>query len=171
SFVGDYVFDTTLILWISTRLLPGKDYAPAAVSGVLVAVAAAIIVVGPAAGVFVDRWDKRRTMMVSDLIRALLVVALAVVATLPKGSIPAAPTLVLIYAVVFVSTGVAQFFQPARFTILGDIVSGDAERARASGLLQSLGYTAAVIGPPLAAPLLFQTGPYWALYINAASDR
>ena len=169
SFVGDYVFDTTLILWISTRLLPGKDYAPAAVSGVLVAVAAAIIVVGPVAGVFVDRWDKRRTMMVSDLVRALLVVGLAVIATLPEATIPAGATLVLIYATVFVSTAVAQFFQPARFTILGDIVSGDAERARASGLLQSLGYTAAVIGPPLAAPLLFQTGPYWALYINAAS--
>jgi MFS family permease len=169
SFVGDFVFDTTLILWISTRLLPGKDYAPAAVSGVLVAVAAAIIVVGPVAGVFVDRWDKRRTMMVSDLVRALLVAALGVVATLPEGTIPAGASLALIYATVFVSTAVAQFFQPARFTILGDILSGDADRARAAGLLQSLGYTAAVIGPPLAAPLLFQTGPYWALYINAAS--
>jgi MFS family permease len=169
SFVGDYVFDTTLILWISTRLLPGKDYAPAAVSGVLVAVAAAIIVVGPVAGVFVDRWDKRRTMMVSDLVRALLVAALGVVATLPEGTIPAGASLALIYAVVFVSTAVSQFFVPARFTILGDIVSGDSERARAAGLLQSIGYTAAVVGPPLAAPLLFQTGPYWALYINAAS--
>src|SRR5215831_12125359 len=123
SFLGDYVFDTTLILWISTRLLPGKDYAPAAVSGVLVAVAAAIIVVGPVAGVFVDRWDKRRTMMVSDLVRALLVVGLAVIATLPEGTISAGATLALIYATVFVSTAVAQFFQPARFTILGDIVS------------------------------------------------
>ena len=27
SAVGDFVFDTTLILWISTRLLVGKDYA------------------------------------------------------------------------------------------------------------------------------------------------
>jgi MFS family permease len=169
SFVGDYVFDTTLILWISTRLLAGKDYAPAAVSGVLVAVAAAIIVVGPIAGVFADRWDKRRTMMVSDLIRAGLVAGLGVIATLPAGTIPAGANLVLIYGVVFGSTAVAQFFSPARFTILGDIVTGDNERARASSLVQSIGYTAAVVGPPLAAPLLFQAGPYWALYINAAS--
>jgi MFS family permease len=169
SFIGDYVFDTTLILWISTRLLAGKDYAPAAVSGVLVAVAAAIIVVAPVAGVFVDRWDKRRTMMVSDLIRAGLVAGLGVVATLPANTIPAGASVALIYAVVFLSTAVAQFFSPARFTILGDIVTGDTDRARASGLVQSIGYTAAVVGPPLAAPLLFQTGPYWALYINAAS--
>ena len=169
SFIGDYVFDTTLILWIGTRLLAGKDYAPAAVSGVLVAVAAAIIVVGPVAGVFVDRWDKRRTMMVSDLVRALLVAGLGVVATLPEGTIPVGASLALIYGAVFLSTAVAQFFQPARFTIVGDIVSADADRARAAGLLQSIGYTAAVLGPPLAAPLLFQTGPYWALYLNAAS--
>jgi MFS family permease len=32
-----------------------------------------------------------------------------------------------------------------------------------------VGYTAAVIGPPLAAPLLFQAGPYLALFINAGS--
>jgi MFS family permease len=169
SFLGDYVFDTTLILWISTRLLPGKDYAPAAVSGVLVAVAAAIIVVGPVAGVFVDRWDKRRTMMVSDLIRAVLVALLGVVATLPVGALPAGASLALIYGVVFLSTAGSQFFWPARFAILADITPGDAERARAAGLMQSLGYTAAVVGPPLAAPLLFQTGPYWALYLNAAS--
>src|SRR3981189_53003 len=95
SSIGDYVFDTTLILWIGTRLLAGKDYAPAAVSGVLVALAAGVIIVGPVACVFVDRWDKRRTMMVSDLVRAALVAALGVVAMLPAGTIPVGITLTL----------------------------------------------------------------------------
>jgi MFS family permease len=169
SAIGDYVFDTTLILWISTRLLVGKDYAPAAVSGVLVAVAAGIILVGPVAGVFVDRWDKRRTMMASDLIRAFLAAGLGVVAVLPVDTLPVGASLTLIYGVVLLSTATSQFFAPARFTLIGDIVEGDADRARASGLSQSATYTAAVVGPPLAAPLLFQTGPYWALFINAAS--
>jgi Na+/melibiose symporter-like transporter len=39
----------------------------------------------------------------------------------------------------------------------------------ASGLLQSSTYTALIIGPPLAAPLLFMGGVQWALTINAAS--
>jgi hypothetical protein len=43
------------------------------VSGVLVAVALAVVLIAPFAGVFVDRWDKRCTMMGSDLIRAALV--------------------------------------------------------------------------------------------------
>jgi MFS family permease len=169
SAIGDYVFDTTLVLWISTRLLAGKDYAPAAVSGVLVAVAAGVILVGPVAGVFVDRWDKRRTMMASDLIRAVLATGLGVIAFLPADTLPVGVSLILIYGVVLVSTATSQFFFPARFTLIGDIVEGDAARARASGLSQSVVYTAAVVGPPLAAPLLFQTGPYWALFINAAS--
>jgi MFS family permease len=169
SAIGDYVFETTLILWIGTRLLAGKDYAPAAVAGVLVFVSLGIVLVGPVAGVFVDRWDKRRTMMASDLIRAALAAGLGVVALLPAGTLPPGLSLALIYAVVLLSTATAQFFFPARFTLIGDIVEGDAARARAAGLTQTVVYIAAVVGPPLAAPLLFQTGPYWALFINAAS--
>ncbi|HEY1485783.1 MAG TPA: MFS transporter, partial [Micromonosporaceae bacterium] len=169
SSIGDFVFDTTLVLWIGTKLLAGKDYAPAAVSGVLVAVAVGTIVVGPVAGVFVDRWDKRRTMMVSDLIRAALVGGLVAVALLPAGTIPVGATLALIYAVVLLCTCASQFFGPSRFTLIGDIVGDDADRAHASGLTNSVMYTAAIIGPPLAAPLLFATGVYWALILNALS--
>jgi MFS family permease len=169
SAVGNYVFDYTLVLWITTKLLPGKSYAPAAVSGVLVAVALAIIVIAPIAGVFVDRWDKRRTMMGSDLIRAALIAMLVIIALLPDGTLPAGIVLSLIYVVVFASTGVANFFAPANFTLIGDIVDGDAQRAKAASLNQSASYTAAIIGPPLAAPLLFSAGVVWALVINAVS--
>jgi Na+/melibiose symporter-like transporter len=75
----------------------------------------------------------------------------------------------LVYAVVLVSTGVSQFFGPAQFTLLGDIISGDADRAKAAGYTQSASYAASIIGPPLAAPLLFTAGVYWALIINALS--
>src|SRR5205814_1292198 len=83
SLIGDYVFDTTLVLWVGTVLLRGNRYAPAAVAGVLLAVAAATMLVSPLAGVFVDRWDNRRTMLVADVVRAGLVGLLAAVAFLP----------------------------------------------------------------------------------------
>ena len=169
SSVGDFVFDTTLVLWIGATLLAGKTYAPAAVSGVFIAVAAGTFLVGPIAGVFVDRWDKRRTMMVADLVRAGLVALLAVAALLPDGTIPTGLMLGLIYAVVLLATGVSQFFAPARMTLIADVVPDDDGRARASGLGQSVGYTAAIIGPPIAAPLLFTSGVEWALIINALS--
>ena len=60
STLGDAVFSTTLVLWVGTVLAKGKPWAPAAVSGVLVAIGAAMLLFGPIAGVFADRWDSRR---------------------------------------------------------------------------------------------------------------
>lgn len=37
STVGDYVFDTTLVLWVGTVLAKGRTWAPIAVSGILLA--------------------------------------------------------------------------------------------------------------------------------------
>jgi MFS family permease len=120
------VFDTTLVLWVGTVLLSGRSYAPAAESALLLCVAVATLVVGPIAGVFVDRWDRRRTMLRADLIRAGLVGILAAVAFLPADALPVPATLALIYAVVLLSATAAQFFNPARFALIGDVVEGDA---------------------------------------------
>ena len=50
SAVGDTVFGTTLVLWVSQVLVRGSAWAPAAVSGILVAAGAAVGLVGPVAG-------------------------------------------------------------------------------------------------------------------------
>ena len=52
------------------------SWAPLAVSGVLLSVLIPTILAGPWAGVFVDRWDKRRTMIGMDILRAALIVLL-----------------------------------------------------------------------------------------------
>jgi Na+/melibiose symporter-like transporter len=48
-------------------------------------------------------------------------------------------------------------------------VPGDVDRARASGIEQATQATATILGPPLAAPLLFTAGIQWALVFNALS--
>jgi MFS family permease len=70
---------------------------------------------------------------------------------------------------VFTLNVAGQFFGPARYTIIRDIVHGDADRARAAGIAQATAGTAMIAGPPLAAPLLFTVGVQWALLFNAAS--
>jgi MFS family permease len=76
ALVGFYAFNITVVLWVGAVVAAGESWAPVAVSGVLICAVAPVLVVGPIAGVYVDRWDRRRTMMATDLIRALLAVSL-----------------------------------------------------------------------------------------------
>src|SRR5215469_18435244 len=73
SAIGDTVFVTTLVLWVSQVLVHGSPWAPAAVSGILVAAGAAVALVGPVAGVFVDRWNRKSTMLRTEVIRGAMV--------------------------------------------------------------------------------------------------
>jgi MFS family permease len=168
SLTGDFVFDTTLTLWVGAYLVHGAA-APLAVSGLLVTVAVAALLVAPVAGVYVDRWgDHRRTMMGSDLTRAGLIGLVALLAFLPAGTVPTALMVVVVYLAVFLNTAVSQFFNPARFAILGEVVPEE-QRTRAAGIGQTTQAIAGIVGPPLAAPLLFTAGTQWALLINALS--
>jgi len=63
STVGDFMFTTTVTLWVATVLGKGHSWAPAATSGVFLAAVIAYAAVGPLSGVFVDRWNRKRTMM------------------------------------------------------------------------------------------------------------
>ncbi len=169
SAVGDSVFCTTLVLWVSQVLASGRSWAPAAVSGILVAAAAAFALVGPVAGVFVDRWNRKSTMMRTEVVRAAMVAGLTGLSFVPVRDLPVGLWLAVVYLVVFVLNAAGQFFSPARFATTGDVVHGEEDRARAVGLAEATTSAAAIIGPPIAAPLLFTVGVQWALAANAAS--
>lgn len=166
SVVGDYIFDATLLLWIVTNIGLHQSWAPLAVSGLLIMVSLPIFVVGPIAGVFVDRWSKRATMMRMDLMRAGLILALLLTAL--GGWMPAIWQLGLIYTVVLLASVCAQFFNPARLVLIGDIVP-ESERTRATGLLQVTVSLATFFGPVLAAILYSVVGISVALALNALS--
>jgi MFS family permease len=169
STVGDSVFGTTLVLWVSQILASGRSWAPAAVSGILVATAAAFGLVGPVAGVFVDRWNRKLTMMRTEVIRAALLAGLTGLSFVPVRDIPVGLWLAVVYLVVFVLNAAGQFFSLARFATTGDVVRGEEDRARAAGLAEATTSAAGIIGPPIAAPLLFTLGFQWALAANTAS--
>src|SRR5277367_5188647 len=119
SGLGDVVFDTTLVLWVATVLGRGQRWAPVAVSGVLLSAGAAVLIVGPLAGVFTDRWDRRRLMLRTEVIRAVLVGGMTLLFLLPVRALPAWAWLAIIYVVVFVVNSAGQFFSPARFAVIG----------------------------------------------------
>src|SRR5437773_1630237 len=155
SAVGDTVFGTTLVLWVSQVLVRGSAWAPAAVSGILVAAGAAVGLVGPVAGVFVDRWNRKSTMMRTEAVRAAMVVGLTGLSFVPVRDLPVGLWLVAVYLVVFVLNASGQFFNPARFATTGDVVHGEEDRTRAAGLAEATTSAAGIIGPPIAAVNVF----------------
>src|ERR1700754_1974099 len=72
SFIGDALFDFTLTLWIAFDLGRGPSWAPLAAGGVLIAASLGTLIIGPLAGVFVDRWDKRRTLLSVVVLQAVV---------------------------------------------------------------------------------------------------
>jgi MFS family permease len=169
SAIGDCVFGTTLVLWVSQVLASGRSWAPAAVSGILVAAAAAFALVGPVAGVFVDRWNRKSTMLRTEVIRAAMVAGLTGLSFVPVRDLPVGLWLAAVYLVVFVLNAAGQFFSLARFATTGDVVHGEEDRARAVGLAEATTSAAGIIGPSIAAPLLFTVGFQWALAANTVS--
>jgi MFS family permease len=167
SLLGDYVFDTTMVLWVATVLAAHKSWAPIAVAGGMIAAAGPVFLVGPIAGVLADRWDRRRIMVFTDLARAAMISSLLVV-PLAGGHWPVSVRLTLVYVVVALESAAAQLFNPARFGVIAAIVPAE-DRPRAFGRASSTSSLIAVLGPPIAAPLLFGTGVEWALVIDACS--
>lgn len=174
SLIGDFVFDTTLVVWIAADLARGQTWAPLAVSGVLIAALLPVFLVGPFAGVFVDRADKRRLMLAMDAARAVLILLLVAgtgaipLPLLAGGALSLVQRLALVYAIVFLASACSQFFGPARLAIIRDVVAPE-QIAQAFGIGRTTQAVATIVGPPLAAPVLFAFGPQWALLINAAS--
>ena len=169
SYLGDQIFDTTLVVWIAAVLARGQSWAPLAVSGVLLAVAIPTLVIGPLAGVFVDRADKRRMLIATDGVRAALILVLLFSTGIVGGFKPPIQVqLGSIYVVVFLTAAATQFFGPARIALVRDVVPEEA-RAQAQSLSQVNASVSTIIGPPLAVPALFVLGIHWALLANAAS--
>lgn len=75
------------------------------------------LLVGSIAGVFVDRWDRKKTMISADLLRALVLV--------PIIFAHSAGQVWVIYVVAFVNSAIGQFFNPAKSAIIPNLVSGD----------------------------------------------
>jgi MFS family permease len=174
SSVGDYAWDTALVLWVATFLVAGQSWAPLAVSGLVLAATLPQIVVGPLAGVFVDRWDKRQTMVTMAALQgiaAVLLVLPAATFSLPligRVQLPLFWRLGVVYIDVALLSIFAQFFIPAQFALIKDIVP-QAKQDQALETFQAIQGLAVIIGPPVAAVLVFGLGVVWALVLNALS--
>ena len=76
-----------------------------------------VFLIGPIAGAWVDRLDKRSVMMISDLLRGLLIL------TVPFFIM--SNQILPIYLVVFLAFSLSRFFIPSKMAIIPDLVAKD----------------------------------------------
>ena len=137
SFIGDYFY------WLAIPIMVERLTGSALMVGLsVISSALPMLVLGPIAGVFVDRWDRKRTMIVADILRALLVLLCLTVRT---------PEQVWVYYVVaFLMSCVSRFFFPSQNAVLPIIVPDKDELLAANGLMQIVQTMGLLVGPALA---------------------
>jgi DHA3 family macrolide efflux protein-like MFS transporter len=136
SLFGDRVHQIALAFLV----LGLTNGSPIAVGAVFFAATLPNLLFSPIAGAFVDRWDQREVMVVSDLLRAALVLLIPIVAI---------TNLLLVYPLAFLITTVSIFFRPARVAVLPRIVRDD-ELLTANSALWIGETLADIVGYPLA---------------------
>ena len=105
-------------------------------------------VFGLPAGVYVDRWDRRRTMIAADLVRAAVVVAIPFVVRYGVW---------WAYALAFVASTLALFFVPAKRSLIPDIVPGD-DLIAANSLDNASEAVAEIVGLAIGAAIVATIG-------------
>jgi DHA3 family macrolide efflux protein-like MFS transporter len=113
---------------------------------------------GLIAGVFVDRFDRKVTMIASDIARGLAILALFTVHT--------ADRIVIFFIVGFVMGTVGVFFNPARNAALPNIV-GEELLLPANALTQTSQVMATVFGPALAGLFIGWFSPAFAFVFDS----
>ena len=114
-------------------------------------------------GAWVDRVDRRRLMIATDLARA------AVIATIPLLAAFDALSVGWIYAVAFASATLTIAFDAAEFAAIPSLVPSDDDLVTANGRVQASYSTAQIAGPLLAGLLVAVAPVQQVLLVDAAS--
>ncbi len=115
---------------------------------------------GSLAGVLVDRWDRRRTMLATDLLRGLLLLMLFWVQS--------GAGLWIIYVVAFAEMTLSQLFAPARNALLPLLVKKD-DLLQANSLSATSEALNRLVGPSLGGALLGLAGFGSVVLVDAAT--
>ncbi|MEZ0111997.1 putative MFS family arabinose efflux permease [Catenulispora sp. EB89] len=119
------------------------------------------VLLGPVAGVFVDRWDRRWTMIATDVLRAGAVLLLLLVQT--RGEVW------IVYAALALESAFGQCFGPAQSALIPNLVGRGPELSAANSLGQLVGGTIRLVGGPLGGVLFAVAGFRAVVTIDAAS--
>ncbi|MFA5350165.1 MAG: MFS transporter [Candidatus Omnitrophota bacterium] len=155
SQLGDRLGQMALIAFVYLRA-PGSTLQMAKILSFTII---PVFIVGPLAGVYVDRWDRRRTMFACDFLRSLLVLAIPLFLFYSKSLAP-------VYLIIFTAFSIGRFFVPAKLSIIPDLVDKK-DLLIANSLVNTTGMIAATLGFGISGVLVEWLGAKSGFYLNS----
>jgi len=140
------------------ELAANTRYANIAVSLLILAFGVPSIIFAVLAGAYVDHWDRKKVLIVTNIVRAILVLGFLIFTS----------NLLMIYLIVFAVSVFSQFFTPAEGAALPKLVK-KSELVSANSLFLFTLYGSFVVGYSLAGPIISLWGSdsvYWVTSIS-----
>jgi len=155
SEVGDH-FNNVAVLSLALHLTGSG----VAVGGVMIARAMPVMLAGPLSGVLLDRFDRRKIMIWSDLFRFVAALAFILILTHKQRW--------LLYVLSGLLMFASPFFSSGRSAILPKIATPE-QLHTANALTQTTSWVTLTIGTFLGGAATMQFGYEWAFVVNAIS--
>jgi MFS family permease len=143
SLFGDFLALFAVIAVVSFRM----HGTPNQLTGVQIAYMLPLVILGPLAGVFVDRWPLKPTLVTSDLLRAVLALLLIVTTAIWQ-----------VYIVLALLSCVSSFFGPAQSVTIRSHVENNG-LISANALMQIAFMGSRIVGPATAGAMVAAFGP------------
>jgi len=125
----------------------------------MMATAAPSLLVGLFAGVIVDRYDRKKIMIVTELLRAVLIALIPFLV---------AQNIVWLYIIVALTSAIAQFYDPAHESVLPE-VAPEEELAAANSLMAISSFGSTAIGFAASGLIAAAANINWAFWLDAIS--
>src|SRR5208283_3944402 len=153
---GDRVYQMALVGLMAIRH-PGSVMA---ITNMLSFTIIPVFIVGPIAGVYIDRWDRRRTLFICDFIRGVLILLAAFYLVGLSDIWP-------MYVVVFIIFSLSRFYVPAKMSFIPEIVHEE-HLLIANSLSTITGMIALVLGALLGSLIVEYSGSFAGFCWDAA---
>ncbi|MFH1837103.1 MAG: MFS transporter [Candidatus Omnitrophota bacterium] len=119
-----------------------------------------VFIIGPVAGVYIDRWDRKKVMVFSDILRGVLVLFIPVFIHFKL--------MPLVYATVFLMFSATRFFIPSKLAFIPAIVSKE-KLVVANSLSNTTRMIATILGFAAAGFIVKWIGHIWGFYLDGLS--
>jgi MFS family permease len=156
SRAGDFLYTIALVVYVID-----ETGSSTWVSATVIVRVVPLVLGGSFAGLLADRVDRRRLMVVCDVVRAVTMLAIAAVAA-------AGGPVLLVVLLVGATTFAGMPYFPAFYAALPRLVP-ESELASANSLVSTVECLSLVVGPGIGGLLVASASPAWAFVVNAGT--